>query len=365
MAKRCLRLSVKSSSSIAISVNPCCARSSISSTHRLGIRAAAARHDARVRVEREGASERKQVARGGREAVQVALEGAWCRAHDALTVPQRQAADVAQVHLAIERPGELHHRVLPLADPDEVEGGQIPERALDLERHVRTAHRDRHALVALPSDLGDERGDVVVERDRADAHQLGAEARHAPLDLLGRRVREEQVQDLHLVALGAQGGGQVGKGHEEARTLRQRVRGIDQQNAHAGLGNAGSRRDGDAVHPRPAPDLTRSQARLRTRSAPARPENEGFTPRTPGAPALDGPQGRRRPGSESRWQRRRRMRAKASENGHPPTGLWHLGLARRRLRRPALDSKALEDTRLSRLPIEAAPLARFVLTQRS
>ena len=170
-----------------------------------------------MRVEGEVAGQWNQVARRGREPVQLVLGRARCRAHDVLAVAQREAADVAQVHLALERPGELHHRVLALADPDEVEGGQIPEGALDLERDVRPAHRDRHPFVALPHHLGDERGDVVVERDRGDAHQLGSEARHPPLDLLGRGARQEQIQDLDLVALLAQRRRQVGKGHQQAR----------------------------------------------------------------------------------------------------------------------------------------------------
>ena len=63
----------------------------------------------------------------------------------------------------------------------------------------------------------------MVERDRGDAHQLGSQALHAPLDLLGRRVREEQIQDLDLVALRAQSRREVGKRHEQAWELLERV----------------------------------------------------------------------------------------------------------------------------------------------
>ena len=89
--------------------------------------------------------------------------------------------------------------------------------------------------------------EVLINPELMAEVVLGAQARHAPLDLLGRRVREEQIQDLDLVALRAQSRRQVGKGHEEARTLLERVRRIDQQDAHEALRNAGLRRYGDAA----------------------------------------------------------------------------------------------------------------------
>ena len=128
--------------------------------------------------------------------------------------------------------------MLALADPDVVERGQIAERALDLERHVRAAHRDRHVLVALAHDLADRVRDVMVERHRGDADQLRPEALHAALDLVGRGAREQQVEDLDLVALGAQRRRDVRQRHEQARELFERIGGVDQQDAHGASGTA-------------------------------------------------------------------------------------------------------------------------------
>jgi len=70
----------------------------------------------------------------------------------------------------------------------------------------------------------------------------------------------------YLVALRAQSRREVGKGHEQAWELLERVRRIDQQNAHEAPRNAESRRYGDAVHPRPAFDVTRPASGSRFRN---------------------------------------------------------------------------------------------------
>ena len=189
-------------------------------------------------VEGEVARERHQIARGIRQAVEIVLQRAGRRAHDLPVVAQREAAHVAHVHAALERTRQLDHRVLALADPDVVEAGQIAERALDLEGGVGAAHHDRHPLVALAHHLADRVRDVVVERHRGDPDQLRPEALHAALDLVGRGAREQQVEDLDLVPLGAQRGRQIRKRHEQPRELLERVGGVDQQDAHGSSGTA-------------------------------------------------------------------------------------------------------------------------------
>jgi hypothetical protein len=83
--------------------------------------AAAAGEHARVCIEGEVARERNQLARRGRDPVQIALGRARWRTDDALPVAKREAADVAQVHPALERSDQLQHRLLAFADHDEIE----------------------------------------------------------------------------------------------------------------------------------------------------------------------------------------------------------------------------------------------------
>ena len=214
--------------------------------------AAAARDHARVAVEGQVARERHQVPRGVGQRVEVVLEGPRRVAADlpGVGVARGEPAHVAEVHAALEGAEELHHRVLALADRDVVEGlVEAPKRALDLERDVGPAHDDRHRRVDGAHRARDVLGDVVVQRDRRDAHDLRAQPRHAALDLLGGRAREQEVEDLDLVALRAERRGDVGEGHEEAGELLERVGGVDQEDAHEGSARGPRRRAPRASRP--------------------------------------------------------------------------------------------------------------------
>ena len=208
---------------------------------RLEARVVAAEHAleraAAVRDQRQRPDGPEEIPRREGEQVVVVGRRARRRSHDLVPAPRDEPGDRRRIGAALERVGELRARYSPrrrtrsrtLAFLESLAADGVDVRAADDDRHVRAIVLDP------PRDLD---GLRVLDRHACDPDEIGPPVAHARDDVVDRQSGELAVEQVDLVAGGAERAGDVGDAEpREARPVPVELtarRGLDERDPHAG-----------------------------------------------------------------------------------------------------------------------------------